>query len=231
LAAEEHSFSRSLQLKIVGGVGVSVLSALLITYLTPNNDVRLPENPGLERFEHVQGVLTLQYPRFLGRVSYQEVPGSVFVVFGNATTVIAALASKDVSFFDFARDDPAGLSFLAVKVYLPEPADSRSFDDWLEIEEDWFHSTELVTTRRGKPPKKSVYIEKRFRLRFLGEQFYWIDYFEEKEGIVLHAFASIDAEKRKEYAAEIDQTFETIALHPDAARRVLLDNTQERRNP
>src|SRR5512139_1703152 len=71
--------------KWAAGIAATVLSAVLIYYLTgkqPPSPPKSPEKAGVTHYDHLSGVLSLDYPTFLEGVAHKSVPDTIIVDFG-----------------------------------------------------------------------------------------------------------------------------------------------------
>lgn len=218
-------------IKWVGGIAAAVIAGVLIAYLTAEKKEPPPEKPGLTPYDHLLGVLSLDYPSFFEKVTHEEIPGKVVVFFGNhppdeddpVSKIKAALAlmlGGESSFMRVAVEPRPEI--LDPTSSTPSGSDPPDPDTFLESKTGWiakvFVVEEVTTTRRGVPPKKSIYVERKRRARIMGPSLSIIFQLEVKDQFAVSALASIEEEERRKYRKEIDKSFESITFDPDVAR-------------
>ena len=201
--------------------------ALMLLFIFPAgcaiSDREITVVPGTTKYEHSQGILTMEYPSFLGEDATEQkelTPKSLQVTFGDIP-VNNSEGEKE--------PDPEQLAALEINLLhiQIERTDETSPQEGLgegegsESEDNEFPFGEVVETRRGTPPTESLYTEIKMGFWIIIPTMYFITYQEIKDGVSLTAVAFFRGEERKAYEEEIKKTFESISFDPKAAKKIL----------
>ena len=206
--------------KWAAGITATVLSAVLIYYLTgkqPPTPPKPPENAGLTHYDHLSGVLSLDYPSFLAGVVHKDAPDAISVVFGAAPDDFVGfmLAPRGGFMQVDLRPAPPGVADrLADAGPILEAMRPPPVPWWRRV----MKYDRIVTTQRGLPPRKWVYLERELGTRVIGPSDVILVRHEVLDGVSVGVVAFVPQKTRNEYRDELDKALASITVNAEAAR-------------
>ena len=205
------------------GLALLLLSISIFSVGCAISDREITVVPGTTKYEHSQGILTMEYPTFLGKDATEQkvlTPKSLQITFG---IIPESNGEGDTS------PDPTQMAALEINLIHIQiettdetsPSEGIGEGESSESEDNEFPFGEVVETRRGTPPTESLYTEIKMGFWIIIPTMYFITYQEIKDGISLTAVAFFRGEEREAYEEEIKKTFESISFDPAAAKKIL----------